>query len=515
MMEFLYLEQVLESNNDKIAVIHNENVISYKELYHLSGNLSRTISTKYTLKSGDNIIIAIDKSIEAILAIFGVLFSGVTYIPLNISLPKEKIHYIINQCNPRLIICKKNDIPQFIEDYPSIPVIEVSYDNGIFSNSDDDFGNVAASQKIQTIKRSPADIAYVIFTSGTNGIPKGVMIKHESVTAFIKEVDSLQLYDNNTIYLNISPFYFDASITDIFSTFYAKGTLVILDRFTMPHDLVVAINKYQITDTLMVSSVLRLFASKYSLLNSENCSSLKTIWYGGEACPVNCLREVKAKLPNVTFIHGYGPTETTHTATLKIFKEIDSIYSDYMPIGKPLNTVIAYILDENGDLITTPNVIGELYLGGIQLMHGYMNDKTRTLENVICDITIKEYLFYKTGDFVKYDNNDDFIFCGRNDDLVKVGGHLVSLIEIENIFLKADNIKDAIVVTQQDDMFNNHLNAFVVAYKKTTEKEIFDIVKTKLATFMMPQRIVILETQDIPRTSNGKVDKRKLLELIQ
>ena len=525
------LDQVLANGfTGKTAVIDKDKAITYDELRGYSHFLAGVIKTK-KLRADDPVLIYSDKRVEAIIAIFGVLMAGAAYVPLDLSLPPERLAGIIEDCNPKLILTQSgHSIPlaEALKRRCSDKILAVALENGtlrvegpggparseVYSIDHHDAVSAAAGS-LPTRTGNPDNLAYIIFTSGSSGKPKGVMIRHKSVTAFVEEIKRMSLYDPGTRFLNISPLYFDASVLDIFAVLAVGGTLILMKKFVLPHEIVMNMDKYKVTDTLMVSSLLRLFGSRYSQLQHFKLPWLKTIWYGAEACPVEVLRRIREHLPRVRFIHGYGPTEATHTATLLRFAEIHRKYRDYMPIGKPLSTVHTYALRENGQQIE-PGETGELYIGGSQLMAGYINDPARTTAALVPDRTGKSALVYKTGDLVSLDEDDNYVFRGRYDDLVKVGGNLVSLCEIQNAILTNPGTADALVLPVQDALFNNKLTGFVVKKAESLQEgALVEFLESKLAKYKIPATFIFIDEKALPRTPNGKVDKAALIKIAE
>ena len=524
------LEQVLDNGfTGKTAVIDKDKAMTYNELRGYSHFLAEVLLKREKLRADDAVLIYLDKKVEAVISIFGTLMAGAAYVPLDILLPPERLKDIIEDCKPKLILTQTKisaKLPGTIKRKYKDKILTVNLEEnralqvgdttrpGVYTINNNDAVPGAAG-RLKTRAGSPENLAYIIFTSGSSGKPKGVMIKHKSVAAFVEEVKRMSLYDSNTRFLNISPLYFDASVLDIFSILAVGGTLILMKKLVMPNEIVINMDKYKVTDTLMVSSLLRLFGSRYSNLHHFKLPCLKTIWYGAEACPTDVLRRIKEQLPRVRFIHGYGPTETTHTATLLRFEQINDKYRDYMPIGKPLSTVHTYALTEKGQHIKTGE-IGELYIGGIQLMAGYINDPARTTAALVPDRTKKSMVVYKTGDLISLDEDNNYVFKGRYDDLVKVGGNLVSLCEIQNSILTNPGVSDAIVLPITDVLFNNKLIVFIVKKNETLqESDLIEFLDPKLAKYKIPETFIFIDEKTLPRTPNGKIDKAALIKIAQ
>jgi acyl-CoA synthetase (AMP-forming)/AMP-acid ligase II len=257
-----------------------------------------------------------------------------------------------------------------------------------------------------------------------------------------------------------------------------------------------------------------MLASRFSGIENRDFSRLRKLWYGGEACPVESLRALKSLFPHLEFAQCYGPSEVCNNATLYEFTEIPEGAQGYMPLGGPLRTVKAYVVDQAGRLLQGPG-LGELYLGGIQVMEGYINDPelTRTL---LVENPFKPgdpYKVYKTGDFVRVDEAGLLSFHGRKDDLVKVRGNRVSLHEVQAVMVSLEGVLDAAVFVKKDPELLDAMIAILVSQQELELSAIRDQVRSKLPAHSQPDRYVIAERSKVPLKENGKVDRPKLIEL--
>lgn len=517
-----YLDDTIKDKvkSNKVAIICNEQKITYRELNMYSLKMSKIVSSLIT-KENDRVVVLLNKSIEAIIAIYGVVFAECAYIPLDYDLPAERLNYILENSNASVIITDSKSLERVVNSNRSIICIdeynkEVDVFEGIIGWDGRYIEYDEAEFAVSWDKQS-TDEAYIIYTSGSTGAPKGVVIPQSSIMTFVQDIETEMDYCDETVYLNVSPLYFDASVLDLFCILNVGGTLVLLTKFLFPNDILKIMEKYRVTDTLLVSSILKLLTSRLAKIEKFDLNSLKTIWYGGEACPVDVLRNVKEKLPNISFIHGYGPTESTHTALWYKFEDIPAEITGYMPIGYDLPSVYTYVLDES--LNKVPNgVKGELYIGGNQLMVGYCNDVEKTNNHLVDDPYVTNKKIYKTGDIVSLDDKGLYWYHGRNDDMVKCGGNLVYLSEIENCLLGHEIIKDAIALSIPDELYNNKIVVAIVlndnSMEKNYEKELREYIVGKLPSYMIPSIFMFFDENDIPRNPNGKVDRRKLVGLI-
>ncbi len=525
-MEFI--DEILDNqdNYEKSAIIQNEREIIYRDLKNLCYAMREVILSQ-GIKRNDRVLIYYKKSIEVIISLFGCLKSGATYIPADYELPCDRFEYLVNNCSPVLIITDSEGIEKvrdIISKY-NIKVLimdDYRYESryfrkdlsgiinwqGLPAGEDEECGKKA-------VEKYAEDIAYIIYTSGSTGNPKGVMIRQDSLRAFIVAISKHIGYSGSTKLLNVMPFSFDGSLVDIYCTLMAGGTMVLMDKFILPSELVKAMDEYEITHICLVSSVVKLLVSRFSGIRRYRLPALKTIWFGGEACPVEVIRTLKELFPNLSFIHTYGPTEATCVTHIYTFDNIPEHPADFFPIGKPLSTVKAYVLDDENRPVK-PGEIGELHIGGIQVMEGYCRDEIKTGEVLVEDLLNPGEKLYKTGDYVTVDNEGNYIFGGRKDDMVKSSGYLVHLSEIEKTILAVSGIKDAIILHSEDELSITRLHAAVVLEDNISlsVEEIKAYMQTKLPQYMVPNNIEFLEDGTIPKNPSGKTDKKELAKMM-
>lgn len=375
--------------------------------------------------------------------------------------------------------------------------------------------NCIEKYNYQNLNRSEKDIAYIIYTSGSTGRPKGVMIRQDSLVAFVEVISKIIKCSEKTRLLNIMPFHFDGSLVDIYCTLLAGGTMILMDKFVLPNELVKVLDKYEITHTCMVATVVKLFVSRFSNIRNYRLPKLEAIWFGGEPCPVKIIRELKYILPSLKFTHMYGPTETTCLTHTYTFEDIPDDVRGYFPIGKPLPTVEAYALNEMNEIIKLGET-GELYIGGIQVMEGYCNDEKRTKEVLVENVFNRTEKVYKTGDYVTVDNEGNYIFIGRKDDMIKSSGHLIYLSEVEKILLSHEKVKDAIVLPYEDELSITKMKAFIVLRKNESlsKEELKNYMLKKLPKYMVPYDLNFISDNNVPKNSSGKIDRKELMKLI-
>jgi amino acid adenylation domain-containing protein len=485
--------------------------ITYRELF----DAADALGTRLARELGDvncGIGIYQRKSIAAVVSIFGVLAGGKAFVPIDPKLPVTRIEHILRSAHIRLVITD-GDIGE--QELAFFAGLDVAVWQAHRSATSVDY--VAATPSVRMAAGSAlaeVPLSHILFTSGTTGAPKGVMIKVESQIAFTRCMSQAFGHDESTRWLSVSPLYFDVCTLDLLVEAHCGSTVFLLPPNAPAHDIVAALQRFAITHALLISSVVKMLASRHSGIDAADLSSLRSLWYGGEACPVDALRRLKSLFPHLTFAQCYGPSEVCNNATLYRFDDIAPEATGYMPLGLPLDTVQAYVVDESGHLLTGPGS-GELFLGGIQVMAGYVNDREGTAERLLPNRfdPASPHRIYRTGDFVRVDDAGLLHFHGRRDDLVKLRGNRVSLHEVQAAITSLPKVIDAIVYVGRDDIGGvlDSLNAIVVLESASTARELRRALAEMLPTYMLPDRFH-LETQDgVPLKENGKLDKAHLL----
>ena len=463
-------EEQVEKYPTKTALVYKDKSVTYEELNRKSNQLAHYLIEK-GIKKGDIVVLFLDRSIEIIVGILGIIKAGGVYLPLDTSYPADRIEYITKDSNAFLVL-NRQDIQSAIES------------SSITHNPQ------------QNIKGD--DLIYLIYTSGSTGNPKGVMVEHKGVNRLILGQNYIP-FDENIVMLQTNSISFDVATFDIYGALLVGGTLVLYEESKL--DLSVlnkSIKKYSINSMWLTSA---LFEQWVFALN-EDLDSLKYLLAGGDIVNSYAVNQLHQKLPTVTIIDGYGPTEnTTFTTTYRCNRE--NIYSD-IPIGRPINNTTAYILDKNLNLVPK-GVIGELYTGGDGVARGYLNKAELTDERFF---DFRGDRVYKTGDLVKYREDGNIIYLGREDNQVKIRGFRVELGEIEQQILQIEGIKEAVVLEK-----DNRLIAYITFEKNymITDNDIKSQLLVHLPEYMIP--FAINSLSKMPVNPNGKVDRRALSKL--
>lgn len=503
------------------AVRYKNQELSYKQLNLLSEQLSSSLRDK-GVKRGDRVGIYMDKSRDAIVAIFGVLKSGACYVPLDPMAPVARQLYVITDCALKYLVTSSSSrklfhLSQMLQHNNHLRYIfivdkdkedcNISY-TGVDIVFRDDIASSHSRPPVSSVTGS--HLAYILYTSGSTGRPKGVMITHRASCAFvrwaqrcfdIKEHDRLSAY---------APFHFDLSIFDIFVAIKAGATICIIPQgmSAFPQSLADFIEKERITTWYSVPSAL-IQLVLYGNLEKRDMSFLRQILYAGEEFPLKYLRRLIRLVPYAKYYNLYGPTET-NVCTYYPIKSPSSI-DNSVPIGKPIGDTEAFVVNERGKRVCKGR--GELYISGSTLMNGYWNDARKTKAVLFkspfhSDRNVK---IYKTGDMVKIGRDGNYIFVGRRDNMIKSRGYRIQLEEIKLVLDEHPKVKEASVVAIPDDVIGKKIKAIVVPKKESylTEEEIVNFCSQKLPQYMIPE--IIEFRRNFPETSSGKVDCKKLI----
>ena len=482
----LFEKQVNKTPNRNAISFENQ-TITYKELDKKANKIANYLRKTHNIKPGDFVTILLNRSIELIICILGVVKSGATYVAIDPEYPNDRINYMINNCDSKLIFTN-NVTNEFITD---LDIYKINIDTCSFEKES------SLSPEILT---KPEDLLYVIYTSGSTGKPKGVTINNKNVNNFILGMQQFINFKTVKSMLSIATVCFDMFVFELWGALLNGLTLVLAneDEQKLPHLL----------NQLCVNKKVDIFQttpSRFSLLfdnNQTDCfSKVKHILIGGESVPKSLFEKFK-EYDNLSVHHMYGPTETTVWSTGKTITDINKI-----TIGKPIINTQIYILDENNSICPI-GIPGEIYISGDGVGSGYLNNSTLNTKSFIKNPFIPNSLMYKTGDSGMYNENGEIIYLNRIDNQVKIRGYRIELEEISNNILKYNGIKKCIVIDNENETGKKYLAAYFVA-----EKEI-DIIKLKkhlislLPNYMIPSYFIKLD--ELPLTFNHKIDRKSL-----
>ena len=514
-----YLDSTFQNYPNNIAVkCGKDEVISYKRLYHLSNKLANCL-INIGITRQDRVAFCLKRSINSIVSINGILKADAIYVPIDHKSPIDRCRIIINDCTPKIIICDEwtvDTIFEAISVFRKKPkIIIVGFTNKENKNLKNDFINQnqidEQSDGQHEYKNIDTDIAYILYTSGSTGIPKGVMISHLNIINYIEwAIDFLNISTNDKI-LSTAPFHFDMSTFDIYCSLKIGAVLNIApDEFMLfPLKLFEFIEKEKITIWKGVSSLL-MYIARSGLLNKYNIPTLHTILFGGENLHTKYLMEWMKAYPAKFFYNVYGPTEATGISTYHLVDKIPENSQEIIPIGKSYANSEVFLLNE--DYTKTKNGdVGELCIKGSCLSMGYWNDQEKTVEVFMKNPLSKIHSerIYRTGDLAYMGKDSNYYFVGRKDNQVKYMGYRIDLEEIESALISIEEVKDtAVILAELEETGLKELVAFIEIEKTKSKVNISSELGKKLLFYMVPKKFIT--DIHIPRTERGKIDRHKL-----
>ncbi|OAB29610.1 hypothetical protein PMSD_21425 [Paenibacillus macquariensis subsp. defensor] len=488
----LFEEQV-EKSSEQVAVVFGEQKLTYRELNQMSNQVAGELLDK-GIQPGGIIAILMDRSVDMITAIMAVLKTGNAYLPINPEYPQERIQYMLQDSGTRFLLTSEALFSQ------TMPAVNFLID--IIMIDAMEFGERESGSV--SVPQVGSDLAYVMYTSGTTGKPKGIMTTHANVTRVVKGTNYIDIGEKDVI-ASLSNYAFDGFTFDFFGALLNGATLVIIQKSD-----ILDIN--QLSRILIDQRITVMFVTTalFNLLVDTRLDSLvplRKILFGGERVSVNHVRKALAALGAGKLLHMYGPTESTVYAT---FYPIDEVAADVItiPIGKPLSNTEAYILGVGGQLMPI-GIAGELCLAGDGLALGYLNLPEMTSEKFVPHPLESSKLIYKTGDLARFLPDGNIEFIDRIDHQVKIRGHRIELGEIESRILELHALKEATVLIFEH-AGEKSLCAYYVTDSQISVIKMREELTKSLPEYMIPAYFVPLAK--MPLTPNGKIDRRALPE---
>lgn len=494
-----YLERTVADYPDKVAVVDKMEELSFAELKRRALSIGRGITDRLG-KAKQPVFVYLPKGVGLVAAFLGVLYSGDFYTPTDVTFPFEKVKGILDALDPALILTdgKRKEF-----------LVSNGVDADLILNVEE-LGEIPLGQMQDTLyldQTIDMDIAYILFTSGSTGVPKGVIISHRSIIDYIDWAGKCYGITPEAVIGNQAPFYFDNSTLDIYLMLSTGATLNIIPEtyFSFPVKLMQHVVESGINTIFWVPSVFIQVANA-DILSKVDCTCLKTILFAGEVMPNKHLNYWRRHIPDALYSNLYGPTEITVDCTYYI---VDREFQDDepLPIGIPCPNSDVLVLGDDDTLITGPGVTGELCVRGTSLALGYWNNPQKTAEAFIQNPLNDKYneCIYRTGDLVHYNERGEIMYDGRKDFQIKHMGYRIELGEIETAALGVEDLYGACALY---DTINREIVLFFTGSADLSEKRIrMELIK-KIPKYMVPTTYHKL--QRFPYNDNGKIDRKAL-----
>ena len=492
-----YLEASEKRVPNKIAFADENKSITYSSLLDYAHRIGTQIAIDTNKAKRKPIVVYVDRNIESLVLFMGVAYSGNFYVPIDKQMPKLRVELILETLQPIATVVLKSDLEFAKSVSPNL--LTIVYEEAINHTID--------TEKLNSIKRNSIDTdpLYATFTSGSTGIPKGVITCQRSVVDMTEALIDTFYFDQDSIFGNQNPFYFDASIKDIFSTLKCGATMYVIPKtcFVFPAQLVQFLRKHEINSILWSAAAIALVANTKAF-EDEKPEKLVKVMFSGEVMHNKVLNYWRRALPETMFVNLYGPTEITSVCSYyNIIRQYED--NEVLPIGIPFKNTDILLLNEKNELVKEGE-IGEICVRGCCLAMGYYNNPEKTKE-AFCQNPLNTSfpeIIYRTGDLAKYNEDGQIMFLSRKDNQVKHMGQRVELGEIEIVINSLELIDASICFYDHDKQ------KIVLVYQgeMADKKYILNQVKDKFPKYMFPN--IMIAMSDLPYNLNGKIDRTLL-----
>ncbi|MCM3064048.1 non-ribosomal peptide synthetase [Bacillus altitudinis] len=494
----LYLTKWFEHNVRKqpnaVALSAGDHTMTYAELNEQANRLARHLQKNGVEHQTVTAILA-ERTPELIVSLLAVLKAGATYVPIDPDYPESRIQYMLKDSGATHLLTHSSFISQ---------TRSLAFD-GTYLFADDQEILLMSSENLP-LEAGLDDTAYIMYTSGTTGQPKGIMTTHSNIARVVKNTNYLTILETDTL-LSLSNSVFDGFTFDVYGALLNGAKLVLPQKETI-------LDMGKLTELIKGEHISVMFVptALFHLLVDEGTDwmrDVRKVLFGGERASVQHVRKAFDVMGKGRLLNVYGPTESTVFATYYPIDEAIPLEAHSIPIGKPLNQTGAYILSEHRQLQPI-GMVGELCLSGKGLAKGYLNRPDLTKQVFIPHPFASGERLYRTGDLAYFREDGLIEYAGRVDDQVKIRGHRIELTEIEANLLMHPGVKQAVLLADHDETNHTRLLAYITcddAWKGKLD-DIKSRLKERLPAYMLPHELIELENLQL--TPNGKVDKRQL-----
>ncbi|MDF2397604.1 amino acid adenylation domain-containing protein, partial [Pseudomonas sp. 3MA1] len=488
------------SRPDATAVVFHEQRLSYAELNQRANRVAHRLLS-LGVRPDDRVAICVERGLEMIVGLLGILKAGAGYVPIDPAYPQERISYTLQDSAPAAVLVQA--ATQALVAELAVPVVDL----------DAPSLHQESIQDPHVEGLTATSLAYVIYTSGSTGLPKGVMIEHANVTRLFTATDAWFGFNPEDVWALFHSFAFDFSVWEIWGALIHGGQLLVVPQVTSrsPDECYALLCSAGVTILNQTPSAFR------SLIAAQGQSALKhslrQVIFGGEALEPAILKPWYARMANsgTQLVNMYGITETTVHVTYRALTAADAQLVGTSPIGGRIPDLRLYVLDAQGRPVPH-GVEGELYVGGAGVARGYLNRPELNAERFVHDPfdPTPGARMYRTGDLGRWQADGSIDYLGRNDDQVKIRGFRIELGEIEARLAACDGVREAVVVVREDEPGDKRLVAYLIAAEgaQPSAAALRTQLLVSLADYMVPNAFVTLDS--LPLTTNGKLDRKAL-----
>lgn len=492
-----YLDETVKRVPQKIAFANEVDEYSFQEVFDTTHSVGTFLHQKGCYREA--VVVFMEKHPKTIMAFYGVIASGCYYVPIDEEMPQNRIDLILENCKPRIIICDSTTIEK-------AKTFQFETELVLFDDIWKTKADEAALKEIHD-KTLDTDPIYIVFTSGSTGVPKGVCACHRSVLDYIEQLSETMGFNEDTVFGNQTPLYFDACLKEIYPTLKFGATTYIIPHnlFMFPIKLVEFMNEKKINTICWVVSALTMI-SAFKTFDKVVPQYLHTIAFGSEVFPIKQFKIWRSVLPNASFTNLYGPTEGTGMCC---YYHVDRDFEldEVIPIGVPFKNTEILLLNEKDELVKDGEV-GEMCIRGTSVTLGYFNNPEKTKESFVQNPLNHAYpeIIYRTGDLGRRNERGELLFVSRKDYQIKHMGHRIELGEIEANANALEEIKISGCI------YDTEKGKIVLYYVgDITPADLMNKLRERLPRYMIPNKVNQLENMVF--TANGKIDRVTLKKM--
>jgi amino acid adenylation domain-containing protein len=513
------VHQLLESSADahpgRTAVVDRDRSLTYGELEAQANRVARLL-LDLGVERGDRVGLYLDKSLQAVVGAYGAMKAGAAYVPLDPAAPVARLGYIAANSGIGVLLTggeRQDRWAALVR--AGAPLTAMVVLNQEEPAPGPDAVTAVGTREIDARDSRPPgiriidrDLAYILYTSGSTGEPKGVMLTHRNAMTFVDWAAALVGVEPEDRLSSHAPLHFDLSVFDLYAAAWGGASVALVppEASVLPRELARFVDQAGITVWYSVPSILTALTVRGGL-EPGGLPRLRTVVFAGEVFPTKFLRRLMALLPHATFYNWYGPTETNVCTWFRV-PELPEEMTEPIPIGRAIDNVEVFAVTEDGRRAAAGEV-GELYVRGAGVTPGYWGDAERTAGALVPGpVGHATERVYRTGDLVQELADGNYRFLGRRDAQIKSRGYRIELGEIEAAILAHPGVMECAVVAVPDEEVTNRIRAHVVAAEGLTETDLSNHCRARLPKYMIPE---IFDFADaLPKTSTGKVDRQAL-----